>query len=516
MARGSADVSSRDGGLGYTGPAGAANWAAVGVASGAQAIGTQMPVRVSSAADVNTLFGRGPLRDGLVIPLTDTGADVLVMPLQRSSGGGAIGGATAKVSGTLSVTPSATGYSFGQEHVVLEVTQPGATAVAMGRLVVDNVPGPEFALTIGSATVLTRAQLGALATGVPDADLLSITVAFNGGVTAFVAGDRVEWRMSEPKASAGDMMTAVQKLADSEGEFEWIEVCGVTSPATQASLHTLAKTLPRATADYIHIHVQAPGPDLRTGATADALTPVWVSEATLMTDPPRIMNPRMTIWRAWSILDDPLTRQERVVPGMYDAIGALSARQAWEPVDALRHGPLFHTREIYPRDLTGAHIDQLDNAYYATFQRHTGQPGIYVTHGRLWTVRPQAGLVGSDYTGIERRRLIDLACRRVRQAILPRLNDFIRTDTTGHIAPQERDNMVARGLSALRTLTAQGVASAPEVVVTDSAEGLLVDDTIFVRIRFIPPGKAARLEASLEFYRGAPTDVSSMVEEDAA
>lgn len=521
MARGQTLVDSRDGGLGYTGPGGIAPWAAIGVASRAQPAATQRPVFVSNADDVETLFGRGPLRDALVLALSATGGLVLAVPLQRSTGGEAIGAGTAIVSGSLSVTPLAAGYSFGQEHVALEVVTGGPRGTAAFRFIVDGVAGPTFTPTAddlydtaGSAVedyAPGRANLGELAFGVPDAGLFTLQITFGTG-TEFVAGDMVEWRMSEPKAAAADVLPSAIKLADHPFEFEWIELTGITSAATQHALHTEVRGWPMR-GNYVHVHTSRAGPDLRTGAAAAAAsTPAWVSDAASATDPERLPNPRLAVWEAFVPVDDPITGWRKVVPAMYDALGLMARREPWDPVDEVGRdgtassGRLPHALGLYPADLAGSHIDTLDNAWYCTVTEITGRVGVYVTHGRMWSTVPRAGLTGSDFSSTELRRTMDVALRRVRSELLPRQNSRIVTGPDGRMSVATRAAWQADAAGVLDDLVKEGAMTAPTATVVDEAPGILEGGTVIVTVEFIPFGKAERIRGFVAFSRGRSTE----------
>ena len=101
MARGGLSLRDLDGGLGVTGPQGPSQYAAIGVSSEAEAIADQIPVLITSAGDVETLFGVGELATMLRRALRIAGSTVIAMPLQRAAGGTV----TRRPSGRRSATP---------------------------------------------------------------------------------------------------------------------------------------------------------------------------------------------------------------------------------------------------------------------------------------------------------------------------------------------------------------------------------------------------------------------------
>ena len=348
MARGRTEVRDLDGGLGYTGPDGAAIYAVMGVGSKALSVADQRPIIVTSANDVADLIGEGPLRDALVFQLTTTGGTVLAMPLVRSTGGSVL--VAAASSGALAVT-AVGGYAFGQQKVRLECTLGGAAGTATFRLIVDGVPAVAFtpaAAAFAAAIVLTASQLGSLATGVLAADYFAPTMTTN---AAFVAGAYVEFQMGEPKAAAADIAPAITKLADTKTLFEWIEIAGVTAPATWALGQTAVRLL-RDRGRYVGLHVQAAGPDLLTGASAAVTVPAWVSALIQATVPPRLMAPRLHVWPFHVTMRDPFRNVNRVIPSLYPAVAHMAALEPWEPPDAVEYGALERVIDVYP----GGHL----------------------------------------------------------------------------------------------------------------------------------------------------------------
>ena len=512
MARGSLSVEGIDGGIGQSGPLGPSPWAAVGVASGAAAIGTQMPIVVTSPSDVETLIGIGPLRDALVIALSRVSVQVVVVPLVRSTGGGVI--VAAQTGGTV-VTTAVGGHAIGGQHVRLECTLGGAAGTAAFRLIVDGVAAAVFtpaSADFSSAIVLTAAQLGSLATGVATADYFAPTITTH---TAFVSGDAVTFQMSEAKAAGADMDPAITKLVDQPIIFRFLGVTGRTTPATHALVQTKARAI-TSEGHYVRALVQGAGPDALTEAATAATTAAWVSALSLATSPVRMEAPRIGICVSHGPMRDPITdRRKLAVPTLYPLLGALAAREPWEPVDAVRQGGegrLQGVEGIYPANLSGDNIDALDDSYYITTQTHPGERGVFVTHGRLWGQPPAPGIDGTDYTGIERGLTMDEACRRVRRLLAPRLNDNVDTDQNGRLSPAEREDIRAASLRGLRSLQSVGAIRAPEVTVKDTGRGILFNEKVQVQIRFIPFGKASSIEATIQFYAGPPATSDSTEE----
>ena len=503
MARGGLSLRDLDGGLGVTGPQGPSQYAAIGVSSEAEAIADQIPVLITSAGDVDTLFGVGELATMLRRSLRIAGSTVIAMPLQRAAGGTVRTGQAAQIGGTM-ITTAMTGHTLGRQHVRMEYTVAGAGGTSEIRLIVNGAPLPAFlpgAADYANPIVIPIESLGSLATGVILADRFSPTIT---SPTAAVVGDGIEFDFTYATALAADVAASVIKLADSTIVFENIALAGVSQPATWGALRTAARALPDSHGEYCGVHVQAAGNDEASGAVTGTTVALWLSAAAAAVNTPaRLDAPRLHVW---------LPHAESggdIEPAMYPALGMIARRQPWESVNEVGEGDygiLPGVDEIYPR-MTGAQIDAMDNLYYATLQRHNGRTGIYITEARLWGNFPQLGVPGTDYSGTERRRTIDAACRVVRAGLLARVNANFPT-RGGHIAPSAVADLEANGLRLLRGLESAGAFTDPLVVFSDAGAGILSTEELIFEVSIQPPGKARRINGTIAFSRGAPQETA--------
>jgi hypothetical protein len=100
-----------------------------------------------------------------------------------------------------------------------------------------------------------------------------------------------------------------------------------------------------------------------------------------------------------------------------------------EDLARVRSGPLSGVNALY-------HDEQatpvLDAARFASLRTFIGQPGYYITNGRLMSP------AGSDFKYVQHRRVMDLACTVARAALVKYLSDSIRLDPqTGFILETE-------------------------------------------------------------------------------
>ena len=109
---------------------------------------------------------------------------------------------------------------------------------------------------------------------------------------------------------------------------------------------------------------------------------------------------------------------------------------------------------------------------------------------------------GTDYTGTERRRTIDAACRVVRAGLVARVNANFPT-RGGRISPAAVADLEANALRLLRGLESVGAFTEPRVTFSDEGEGILVTEELIFEVSIQPPGKARRISGTIAFSRAA-------------
>ena len=112
----------------------------------------------------------------------------------------------------------------------------------------------------------------------------------------------------------------------------------------------------------------------------------------------------------------------------------------------------------------GPQADTLDDLWYTTLMTYPGKPGVYPTHVRMWGIFPQTGVLASDFTGVERRRVMDAALTSVYNALFPFINSEIATTPAGRMSEAEKTQWAGRAINSLRRLRQDGAitfASAP-------------------------------------------------------
>ena len=518
MSRASVEVIGQDGNLGVVGPLGNMTWASFGAASKAKDLADQEPIVISSPSDAEELLGAGPLRDMLALSLTGVGTDVVVFPMKRSAGGTIIGAGTAVESGAMSVTVSAASWGYGGQEVIVRCVTGGAIAVAEFALIVNGKMLPKWKPGAAASAPVPDASAGDLNEGVPDAAKLALAFAFTGSLTAYVAGEEVKFQYSEPGIAQTAIGNVVNALAAHDLNWRVCLPSGWLTGAAWAAFDTAVRLLP-SQGKYVRGIVQLAGPKHISGATTEATTAAWHTAImnayagnTPTNAPARADNPRTGAHTNWQKVYDPIQGRERILPATYALSAAIAARNPWQPPEATKHGPqitdpvtrvkLLDVLDIHPQDFSVPQINAQDNIYLCTSTKYSGRKGIWPTHVRLFGVYPQDSVTGTDFIGIERGLVMDEACTRVYNALFNMLNDDIDTAPDGRMSESARAQWQGRVNGAIASLLQDRAITSGEAIVIDKSPGILQTNTVVVRLRIVPRGKAEKIEATVAFSRG--------------
>jgi hypothetical protein len=146
----------------------------------------------------------------------------------------------------------------------------------------------------------------------------------------------------------------------------------------------------------------------------------------------------------------------------------------------------------------------LDAAGFTTMRTFTGRKGYYITSARMMAPG------GSDFTYAVARRVMDLACRIVRQAELPYVNGNVRVNGPGTTNPgtiDARDSgrfeaTVNAQLAAALLNTSPQQASATSVVMSRT-QNILSTNAEPVTVRVTPLGYLRSIPTSMGFNNPA-------------
>lgn len=166
-------------------------------------------------------------------------------------------------------------------------------------------------------------------------------------------------------------------------------------------------------------------------------------------------------------------------------------------------GTSFPDPTVFPLDTDVYHDERvspgLDAARFLTLRTHIGKGrGVFIKNPNI--MAPS----GSDFTLIQYRRVMDLACRTTRNFFLQELSNDVRLDkTTGFILEKDASTLEKTGTSTLRAvLVDAGHASSARCVVS-RIDNLSSTKTLHTTVRVIPLGYLKDIEVDIAFENPA-------------
>jgi hypothetical protein len=201
-----------DGAMGVLGADSTGNFAAIGVS----AIPSNGILVFTDKEDVEKKIGDGPLRDLIVSALSIAKTTVYAIALEGTVPGtvSAVSAGSANAgSGTVTVL----GSPRNEYDVRVDITAPGSLNMAAFRVTID-----------GNAGKITTVPDGNGQHEIPNTGL---TLVFDSGATGFREGDTFSFSATEPEATNGEVLEAVETVLDAKLAIEWIAVAGVSNAA---------------------------------------------------------------------------------------------------------------------------------------------------------------------------------------------------------------------------------------------------------------------------------------------
>jgi hypothetical protein len=445
-----------DGAMGVAGASATGIFAAVGVA----AIPSKGVLTLVDAGDVDEKIGDGPLRDLIVSALSIARTTVYAIALE-----GGVAGSLSPVrpaqANTGGGTVAVSGSPRNEYDVSVEIVAAGGLNEAAFRVTIDGAAGKVITVPDNGQYVIPN-------TG--------ITLAFTAEGAAFAASDIFTFTSTAPQATNAETLAAVDTILDAKLPIEWIAVAGVSSAPLWAALAAKAEG---AEAVYQYLFFVAQARYLNTGETLDQ----WVN-ALAGTERGSTVSTRLQICAGWIEEADSNGQADvRGIIGVY--CGKLAGLDVHEGPDAVKHGSISAATAIMPGGMNDGHIETLKNAGYVTARKIIGLTGIYITSGQM------ASESGSDYDLVERRRVMDKACREIRVAQLPHLNDNVGVGADG--SPEGLQMFIAQGEAPLRTMITNKQISDGYIAIPDG-QNILSTKTLRTKIRIVPLGKMSYIE----------------------
>jgi hypothetical protein len=455
----------KDGAMGVAGADATGNFAAIGVA----ATYGQGLLTFTDPEAVETALGDGPLRDLIVSALSIAKTTVYALALEGTVPG-TLSSVSAGSQNTGDGTITVSGNPRNEYDIEVEILASGGLNDAVFRVIVDGLPGKR--ITVPSP-------------GTYPIPGTSITLTFNPGAGQFEEGDRYAFSTTAPSATNGEVIAAVDTVLEAKLSIEWIAVAGISAVPLWVALATKAEGA-EGIYQYLFFVAQA-----RYKAASETLDQ-WVNALTGV-ERGTISSTRLQVCSGWIEEADANGQVDlRGLIGTY--CGKLATRKVHEGPDAVRYGGITAATAIKPDGINDGHLEALKNAGYVTARQIIGLTGIYITSGQMMSEE------GSDYDLVERRRVMDKACRQIRAAQLFYVNDTVKVGADG--SPEGLQMFVAQSESPLRIMKTDGEISSGSVVIPDG-QNILSTKTVRTKIRIVPLGKMSYIENEIAYTNPA-------------
>lgn len=455
-----------DGAMGVQGAQADGRFAAIGVAEkhGQGILTFNDPDQVEKA------IGDGPLRDLLVSSLSISRTAVSVIALE-----GTIAGTVKAVTpgtentGTGAITVS--GNPRNDYKVSVGIEASGGLNEAAFRIAIDSLPGKLITVPDGEAKY-----------PIPGTGL---TLQFNPGAEGFKDGDAFCFDTTAPGATNGEVLAAIDKIIEAKLSIEFIAIAGVSAAPLWAALAAKAAG---AAEIYQYLFFIAQARYLKSGEALDA----WAS-ALCGAERGSASSARLQVCAGW--IEEADANGQLDVRGLIGAYcGTLAARKVQDGPDAVKFGGIAAAAELKPDGINDGLIESLKNAGYVTARKYAGRKGVYITSGQMMSEE------GSDYDLVERRRVMDKACRNIYVAQLPAVNDTVSIGNDG--SPEGIEMFVAKSQAPLEIMKTNREIS-DGCVIMPPGQNILADKKLRTKIRIVPLGKMSYIENEIAYMNPA-------------
>jgi len=454
-----------DGAMGVQGAQADGCFAAIGVAEKP----SNEILTFNDPDQVEKKIGDGPLRDFLVSSLSIAKTKVSVIVLEGTIPGTVSAvkpGAENKGVGTVTVS----GSPRNEYKITVAIKSDGGLNEATFRLTIDGQSGKLITVPEGEAKY-----------GIPGTGL---TLQFNPG-TGFKEGDTFSFDTTAPSATNGEVLAAIDKIFEAKLAIEFIAITGVSAAPMWAALATKAN---RAEGIYQYLFFVAQARYLNKGETLDALINALCGE-----ERGTVGSTRLQVCASY-IEEADVNGQIDVRPLINTYCGTLASRKVQDGPDAVKFGGIAAATALMPEGINDGHIENLKNAGYVTARKYVGRKGIYITSGQMMSEE------GSDYDLVERRRVMDKACRNLYVAQLPAVNDTVTISKDG--SPEGIEMFVAKSQSPLDIMKTNREISDGYVIVPPG-QNILADKKLRTKVRIVPLGKMSYIENEIAYMNPA-------------
>lgn len=427
---------------------------------------------IVAIGDLKTLkdtFRSGPLVELLAAILAVAGGPVYACRCSATNNGSS---SAVTLTGT-GPTPGAapTGNPLDSYEVRVKIIVAGAVGTSTFRISFDG--GDTW-----SEEYVTAASV---ATWAADTGL---TLTFAAG--SYVAGDVYAWTCTGPTYSSTDLNTALDAVQASPYYLEGVWIAGTVGGADDAAKVTNWVALATAVASKMAAWETA-----FRYAYAALMVPVVADAALAVAAVTNLVSGRL-IGCAGDVefLSSATSRQDR-----RNCMLPVAARAAQvdhqRSLAAVRDGTLPGIVSLYRDERVTPGLEPLRFTVLRTFD--SAAAGYYVAQARTFAAP------GSDFSSLERRRVMDRACTVARAALLPFLEEDLQVNENGTIEERQAAAIEAtvNGILAADLVSSRRV-SAVEILI-NRTHNLLSTETLKVSVRVRPRPKARWIEVEIGF-----------------
>ena len=429
------------------------------------------PATLYSISDLSTLkslLGNGPLVEAAARVLSIAGGPVLCMPVTASTPG-AVGSVTATKTGT--ATLAITGAAWDAYDIVVQIVA-GAGTLAAGTATF------QYSLDGGNSW---SPVLAVPTSGVYAADgNLTFTWTYSTG-TAFAAGDKWAATATAPAYSTTDLATAVTALlADPR---TWFLLHAVGAPANltgaRAVFAALATHMATAASGFRYAVALMDAPQ-DTDANLIANTTGFGDLA----------DTRVMVGGGYLNVISPISGRYYKRCVSWEAAARASKVAPSQDLGAVADGALAGVSALVRDERS---TPALDDARFTSARTIVGRQGYYLTRGRVMAP------AGSDYSLLQNRRVMDIACGVARDRALVFLNSKVATNANGTIQETAARAIEAYIEAGLRAELTQKEDAVDVSVSVDRTVNILSTGQLKVKVRVRPYGYASDIVVELGF-----------------
>lgn len=428
----------------------------VHVKIGVSAVTSKTPLLITASMkpeQIKKKIGLSPLYDAALDSIENGAPKVYCIPVTPKKKGKA-GEVKHLGEGTGTVTVS--GDANNAYEVSIQITESGTLNAAACRYSVNGgyTYSDELTIPVGGALEIPYTGL---------------TVTFDGD---FVADDYYSFSSTAPEIDNATVLAAVESLYNSALDFEFIHIVGASAKALWAALGSAATQFLRqykrpvwflCEARYIGADESLDDYAAALKAEAKGIDNYFVQVCAAYS--------QYTRWDGRS----GIINNAGIVAGLY---GLAGVQESIGRVDTYAISEAKMSA-LMPEGIED-YISDLDDAKFLTFRKFYGLTGCYVNNARVLCKD------GSDYRYAEHVRVL---CKMVRQVYLTAAQ-MLQTDVSASDDMEtDINNMLERLMVPLEDMETKQEISSAELYVDNINEiNILQDETLPVKLRFVPRG----------------------------